>query len=229
MSEHAAHDAGLSYDRLVRQVIPGYESLAALSVAMLAAALPPEVSAPQVLMVGCGTGAELLAATRFEPDWRLTGVDASAEMLAVAGQRLADLGATATLVPSRVEDLPQEARFDGATAILVLHLIPDDGSKLAFLAAIARRLTPGAGLILVDLLAQSDPVLQAQLDAAEDRFQRYNGLGPDEREQLRRQTAEETYRVPPSRIAGLLNAAGFSDPVPFYQSGDYIGWFVKRR
>ncbi len=229
MSEHAAHDAGLSYDRLVRQVIPGYESLAALSVAMLASALPDGAQNPRILMVGCGTGAELLAAARFEPDWQLTGVDASAEMLAIAGRRLADLGATADLIPSRVEDLPSEARFDGATAILVLHLIPDDGSKLAFLAAIAQRLQPGAGLILVDLLAETDPVLQTQLEAAEDRFQRYNGLGPDEREQLRRQTVEETYRVPPSRISGLLNAAGFSDPVPFYQSCDYIGWFVKRR
>ena len=62
-------------DALARQQIPGYSSLARLSVSLLAGypALQPPGS--KVLVVGCGTGAELREAQSIRPDWALTGVD----------------------------------------------------------------------------------------------------------------------------------------------------------
>ena len=63
------------YDRVVARLIPGYASLARLGVALLATSPQASVPGASVLVVGCGTGAELLEARRQRPDWRLTGLD----------------------------------------------------------------------------------------------------------------------------------------------------------
>ena len=130
-----------SYDLVVQQLIPGYASLARLSVALLASSPLASQQESAVLVAGCGTGAELLEATAQLPDWQLTAIDPSAEMLAVAQQRLQNLGRI-DWHHATVEQLGAEARFDGALSVLVLQSLPDDGTKLAFLSAMARSLGP---------------------------------------------------------------------------------------
>ena len=68
-------------DALARQQIPGYSSLARLSVSLLAGYPSLQPSGSQVLVVGCGTGAELREAQGLRPDWALTGVDPAASLL----------------------------------------------------------------------------------------------------------------------------------------------------
>lgn len=161
------HSSG--YERLQSQVIPGYSSLARLSVALLAASPVAQADGVEVMVAGCGTGAELLEAMAQRPDWRLTALDPSAEMLQEARQRLGEQ-ATVQWRQSTVESLVDEAgmagRFAGALSVLVLQSLPDDGSKLAFLTALARCLQPGAQLVLVDLMQTSLPSLEDQLEHA---------------------------------------------------------------
>ncbi len=59
-----------------------------------------------------------------------------------AGDRL-------TLIEGTVLDAPL-GPFDAATCILVLHVIPDDGTKARTLENVHRRLKPGAPFVLVD-------------------------------------------------------------------------------
>jgi tRNA (cmo5U34)-methyltransferase len=47
-----------------------------------------------------------------------------------------------------------DANYDAATALLVMHFLPDDGSKLDFLQAMAAALKPGGLLLLADLGGQ---------------------------------------------------------------------------
>ena len=75
-------------DALARQQIPGYSSLARLSVSLLAGYPSLQPPGSQVLVVGCGTGAELREAQNIRPDWALTGVDPAASMLDEARRRL---------------------------------------------------------------------------------------------------------------------------------------------
>jgi tRNA (cmo5U34)-methyltransferase len=164
-----------SYDRIVSRLIPGYASLARLGVALLAAS--PLAGAPgaEVLVAGCGSGAELLEARAQRPDWQLTGLDPSAAMLALARTRLGGDGGI-DWHHGTVEDLAAQARFDGALAVLVLQSLPDDGSKLAFLTALARSLRPGGQVVLVDLMQAERSPLQNQLRDARLGFQRASGL-----------------------------------------------------
>ncbi|MFM9102491.1 MAG: hypothetical protein ACKOPS_14655, partial [Cyanobium sp.] len=59
------------YDRIVPCLIPGYASLARLAVALLAASPLAGADGAEVLVAGCGTGAELVEARAQRPDWRL--------------------------------------------------------------------------------------------------------------------------------------------------------------
>jgi len=236
--------SGATYEQIVTRLIPGYASLARLGVALLAASPQASGHGAAVLVAGCGSGAELLEARAQRPDWHLTGLDPSAAMLDVARGRLAGQ-AGIDWQQSSVESLEAQARFDGALAVLVLQALPDDGSKLNFLTALARSLRPGAQVVLVDLMQPERSPIQHQLREARLGFQRASGLNAaaaeDRGSPLAGATdaaghgslvAELTTGLHPiglSRLTALVAAAGFGDPAPVYQALDVEGFLLQRR
>lgn len=211
------------YERLQSQVIPGYGSLARLSVALLAASPAAAGQAAEVLVAGCGTGSELLEAVAQRPDWSLTALDPSAEMLEEARQRLGDRAGIQwkqSTAEALVDEPGMAGRFAGALSVLVLQSLPDDGSKLAFLTALARCLQPGAQLVLVDLMQTSLPSLEGQLDQAWRGFQRASGLDATSQEGL--------HPIGLARLTSLVNAAGFGDPARVFQALGFEGFLLQR-
>lgn len=220
---------GETSERVIQALIPGYASLARLGVALLAAS--PLASAPgaSVLVAGCGSGAELLEAQAQRPDWQLTGLDPSAAMLERARRRL---GAQSSIhwVEGTLEAWPGQESFDGALAVLVLQSLPDDGSKLAFLTALARRLRRGAQVVLVDLMRPERSPLQQQLIEARLGFQRASGLEPGSQAiDGLAAPAEALHPIGLSRLTALVAAAGFGDPAPVFQALDVEGFLLQRR
>jgi tRNA (cmo5U34)-methyltransferase len=217
--------APLGYDLIVQQLIPGYASLARLAVALLA--VSPLASRPGagVLVAGCGTGAELVEARAQRPDWQLTAIDPSAEMLDAAQKRLGSEGIQWR--QTTVEALQADGCFAGALSVLVLQSLPDDGTKLAFLTALARSLEPGGQLVLVDLMAPERSPLQNQVDAAWLGFQRASGLGADQHNLT--PLIQGLHPIGEARLTALVNAAGFSDPARIFQALGYEGFLLQRR
>ena len=222
--------ATLGYDLVVQQLIPGYASLARLAVALLAASPLASHSGAAVLVAGCGTGSELVEARAQRPDWQLTAIDPSAEMLAAARHRLGDDDPSLPAIrwqQTTVEALHCPATFAGALSVLVLQSLADDGSKLAFLTALAGSLQPGGQLVLVDLMAPERSPLQEQVQQAWLGFQRASGL-----------TAEASTLTPHlrglhpiglARLTALVNAAGFSDPARIFQALGVEGFLLQRQ
>jgi tRNA (cmo5U34)-methyltransferase len=218
------------YDTIVQQLIPGYASLARLGVSLLASSPLAAAEGASVLVAGCGTGAELLEARSQRPDWRLTGLDPSAAMLAVARRRLGE-AAPITWHCSTVEELAAQSAYDGALAVLVLQTLADDGSKLGFLSALARALRPGGQLLLVDLMRSERSALHQQLQQARLGFQRASGLEVPAGEAARRLVEGLTEGIHPiglSRLTALVNAAGFGDPARVFQALDYEGFLLQK-
>jgi tRNA (cmo5U34)-methyltransferase len=223
----ATHAA--AYDAKIRKLIPGYALLHALSLELLDEALPERAT---VLVAGSGTGTELAALHARCPAWQLTGVEPSADMMAQAAMRLEEACAhgRVTLVNAALsaEVLP-EAVFDAATALLVVHFLPDDGQKAEFLAALARALRPGGMVLIADLCGRHG-------DAAFDRLFR---VWRHQQTKLGRPQASierdfqllrtQVYPVTPHRLAALLVAAGFSRPQPYFQALGIIGWWAHRQ
>lgn len=101
-----------------------------------------------VLDVGCGTGllAEQMAAL-VGASGRVAGVDASADMLARARRRCADLPQV-DFAEAGAEALPEgDARFDAAVCTQVLLYVPE---VAAALAEMHRVLKPGGRVVIIE-------------------------------------------------------------------------------
>lgn len=137
------------YDDTAHKIIPGYHIIYELTQHLLKVGLNKDAS---ILVAGAGTGKEIIAYSEMNPRWHFTGFDPAESMLSIARKKVAaaSLLNKISLVHGLIDDVTEE-NFDAATSILVMHFLPDDGTKLHFLRGIADKLKSGALFVLVDL------------------------------------------------------------------------------
>jgi tRNA (cmo5U34)-methyltransferase len=97
------------YDERIRGRIPGYDTLHELAADLVADELP---SGGRVLVVGAGTGEEVVRYARLSPAVRVTALEPSAAMLRAATARVAQAGldGQVRLVEGFVEDSSARSR-----------------------------------------------------------------------------------------------------------------------
>lgn len=101
-----------------------------------------------VLEVAVGTGLNL---PLYPPDVRLTGIDISPRMLAIARSRASDLGRLIDLREADAGNLPfDDAGFDTVVCTLSLCAVPDERTAVAEMWRVLR---PGGQLLLLDHVA----------------------------------------------------------------------------
>lgn len=115
-----------------------------------AVALVNELPGRDVLEVGVGTG---LALPNYLPSKRVTGIDLSAEMLAVARKRVASRGVTNVVglheMDAEATTFP-DASFDVAVAMFVASVVPHPRALLAEMRRVVR---PGGNLVFISHFA----------------------------------------------------------------------------
>ena len=158
--------------------------------------------------------------------WRFLGVDPARAMLdlahtvagPIAGDRL-------TLLEGTVADAPVDP-FDGATCILVLGLIADDGGKLDLLKEVRRRLEPDAPFVLVDqCIDRAAPDVDLRLG----RYARYalrSGVDPQLVAKAKEAIGKLETMASARRNEELLDEAGFHDAELFYVGMARRGWIA---
>ncbi|MFN4297565.1 MAG: class I SAM-dependent methyltransferase [Brevundimonas sp.] len=200
---------------------PGHAGLLQMVGVLLAERAPAD---GHILVVGAGGGLDTRAMARLAPGWRFTGVDPAGKMLDLARVVLGDeINPRVELIEGGVEAAP-EGPFDGATLILVLGLIPDDGSKLRTLQDIRRRLKPGAAFVLVDRCDDAD---SPDFDRNIDRYIAYataSGVDPETLKNARASHRANTSMATAARDEALLNEAGFTGVHTFYFAMNWQGW-----
>lgn len=216
------------YDDIIRKVVPGYDVLHQMVAVELDQCVTEQAD---VLVAGCGTGAEIEVLAPSRPGWRFTGFDPSAEMLQAAAERMARLGVgdRVSLVKGGVEALPEDVAFDAATLILVMHFLPDDGAKQALLDGIGRRLRPGAPLVLVDLHGRAGERAFHRGMALWRQWQIAQGIPVEEVDKGFRRIIVDIHFVPETRMADLLAKAGFRGIERFWGAllfGGWVAWKV---
>lgn len=215
------------YDRDTRVIIPGYEALHSMAYALLGVDLG---SSANVLIVGSGTGEEILNLSKLNPQWQFTGVDPSADMMAVAQTRITEQGLSsqAQLHLGTTDELPEAQLYDAATLILVMHFVPDDGSKLALLQSIAKRLKKGAIFILADLHGDKNSKQFHHFMAAWKLREIMAGLSSQEEIEKGFQRRMNSIQfIPEARLIELLHTAGFIEVERFYGAYLFGGWVAK--
>jgi len=110
----------------------------------------------RVLEVAIGTGLNL---PHYPGDVRITGIELSPAMLAIARRRAGDLGRDVSLHSgdAQVLPFPNEA-FDTVVCALSLCTIPDPATAIG---QMERVLVPGGRLLLLDHIASSWPPVRA--------------------------------------------------------------------
>jgi tRNA (cmo5U34)-methyltransferase len=179
-----------------------------------------------VLVVGAGGGIELRHFAKAHAGWRFTGVDPSAQMLAAARVTLGPFAARCDLIEGTVDAAPP-GPFDAASCLLTLHMIPDDGSKLATLQAIRERLRPGAPFLIVDhCLDRADPHFARRLDRYA-RFAFDPGAPPDDVARACEGIRQSVPMIGRAREEALLAQAGLRDIEIFYAGLLWTGWTAR--
>jgi tRNA (cmo5U34)-methyltransferase len=216
------------YDERIRKLFPFYETIHTAINAVLRVYLGP---ASEILIVGAGTGAEILELGKTNPSWRFLGVDPAKPMLDLAKEKIEAAGLTdrVSLVNGFVGDLPISKLYGGATSAMIMHFIPDDGGKIEFLRAIASHLKPGAPFVLMDVngdltASESDLLIEAwkQQQVLAD-------IKLEEVESGMKERVKSIHFVPSQRIEQLLAEAGFHRIQRFFQNFMLGGWIAFKR
>ena len=138
-----------NYERLAKAGIPGREGLLRVCQAAFLS-LPADA---KILIVGCGTGVELVRLAKALHNASFVAVDPAQPMLDFCAQRLKSEGIMqrVRLHSGLLESLPATTPFDAATAILVSqHIVEDEAAKV-FFQNITKRLKPQGYLYSADL------------------------------------------------------------------------------
>jgi phosphatidylethanolamine/phosphatidyl-N-methylethanolamine N-methyltransferase len=142
----AIRDAYRRWSSIYDVAFGGVSSVARKRATVLVNQLPGR----SVLEVGVGTG---LALPRYTPDKRIVGIDLSADMLALARRRVAELGLRNVdgLLEMDAEATEfADGQFDTAVAMFVASVVPNPRRLLAELRRVVR---PGGNILFVNHFA----------------------------------------------------------------------------
>jgi len=136
--------------REMQRAIPGLDAMYRIVHALIAS---HGEKAPQVLVVGAGGGREIQEFRNSDAIRGITAIDPSARNLETARTVAGSSGGSppVRIVVGTVDDLPNGETFDIVTSLLVMHHLPDDGSKVRYLRGLRNRLDPGGRLIHADV------------------------------------------------------------------------------
>ncbi len=223
-AEHFDRESAEGYDRRVRYLIPGYESVHDLLRFLLESCIPP---ASRLLIAGAGTGNEAVSLACANLGWKITGFEPAPEMVKIARSKVREKGLTGrvVLVEGFIDSVDEKPLFDAATSILVMHFLADDGSKDEFAREISKRLKPGGKFVLADLEGEAaSPRFKMLISAWKLRLLSVF----DDAEKVEKTFDNIMKKVvfsPEGRIREILHNAGFETAEKFFQSyltGGYI-------
>tara|TARA_Y100000588_G_C14236742_1_gene917671 strand:+ start:60 stop:734 length:675 start_codon:yes stop_codon:yes gene_type:complete len=210
------------YDERITRLVPGYELLHGLTSAQLKVLFPLEAT---ILVVGAGTGKEVVELAKLNSKWSFIVQDISEDMLAIADQNFTNLGLSHRVKIQCGELTTITERVDCALCLLVLHFLEDNGEKKVLLNHINSVLKPDGPLFLVDLMKQETQFeREAQLV-----FCRTLGLTEIGQARMRHNLAHEFYPLDRMRLSELLDECGFNSPHPFFKALGFTGVYCNKR
>jgi tRNA (cmo5U34)-methyltransferase len=194
------------YDARIRTFIPHYEEM--LDVA--ASAVPR--NARTIVDLGTGTGALGRRCLDRVPRARLVGIDADADVLAIAAERL---GQRAEFIVGSFARTPIP-RCDAIVTSLALHHIRTRAAKLSLYKRARASIRAGGRLVSVDCYPARNPALAAVQHEAWHRHLRctYDGRTTAA---LFRAWARDDHYVPLETETAIMTDAGFQVEVLWRQ------------
>lgn len=181
-----------------------------------------------VLSVGAGTGAEILALAARFPQWRFTAVDPSAAMLEVFREKATSAGIIdrCELHVGFLDSLPPSASFNAATSILVSQFLVNANDRISFFREIADRLVPSGLLVSADLCCNFESAEGASLLTI---WQQIMCDTPEQADAMAATYRRDVAVLPAARVDAIMDAGGFTDRVEMFRAGLIHAWSVRKK
>ncbi|MEX3746666.1 MULTISPECIES: class I SAM-dependent methyltransferase [Lysinibacillus] len=214
------------YEKGIRRTLPSYDAMLRLTHTFYHSTLPEQAD---FLIVGSGSGNEILQFAEKRPHWSFVGIDPSEAMLQIAEERLKPLPNNMSLHQGTILDsLLPSVKFDAASCILVLHFIDDYQEKLATLKEIANNLKPGAPFVLVSKYGQLGSLeTELQFDLWRAYWLQHTKLSPSEVAEMEKSIRSLSF-MREEDILSLLQQAGFTKPSRFFATTLFGGWICYK-
>jgi SAM-dependent methyltransferase len=177
-------------------------TLAPVNDALVAAAAANGGAPADILDIGCGAGATSLALADAFGDARVTGVDLSAALIAVARERAADRGRLSFEEGDAATWSPDEAGFDLIVSRHGIMFFDDPVGAFSHLYALA---SPGGRLVFSCFRDRGANEWMAAMRPLFERFAPETLAAPEP-------AAGPFAFADPARIESILGAAGFAPP-----------------
>ncbi len=215
------------YDDTAHKIIPAYHSIYELTQHLLKDRLNKEA---RILIAGAGTGKEIIDCSQDNPHWYFTGFDPAEPMLSIARKKVAvaSLQHKISLIHGLIDDV-KEKDFDAATSILVMHFLPDDGTKLNFLKGIVDKLKSGALFVLVDLEGE---IGSDEYNTLNNAWKNQQICIRGEKDRVKNEFGireKEVHFIPQKRIESLLEEVGFIKVHKFFKAYLFGGYVAIKR
>lgn len=210
------------YEKGIRRTLPSYDAMLRLTKTFYQSALQKEAD---LLVVGSGSGNEIIQIAEQRPHWSFVGIDPSEAMLEIANSRLASLPNEISLLQGTILTAPVPTmKFDAASCILVLHFIESYEEKLATLKGIAKHLKSGAPFVLVSKYGQLHSAeTELQFDLWRAYWQQHTKLSASELAAMEQSIRSLSF-MREEEIVILLQQAGFTQPSRFFATTLFGGW-----
>lgn len=211
-----------NYDSRITKLVPGYALIHQLTGAQLLALYPNSAT---ILVVGAGTGKEIVELAQLNPSWRFIAQDVSADMLAIADQHFTKLGLQERVQIHHGAISPQAYQADAVLCLLVMHFVKDNGDKASLFKQMSEQLKSDGHLFIADLEKPATSFeREAQLIVCKQL-----GLTDVGEQRMRVNLEHEFYPVDKMRLAELLDTAGFGIAKPFFKALGFAGFVVDKQ
>lgn len=172
----------------------------------------------KILDAGTGSARIPIIIAKLSPQWHLTCIDLSANMLKVGAINVENAGVKSQVKLELVDakEMPyQNQEFDMVISNSIIHHLPD---PLPFLREVKRVLKSNGGLFLRDLLRPQDR------ETTDNLVEMYAGDCNEHQKRLFRDSLHAAFSL--TEITQMLEEAGLTD-VKIYQSSDRH-WSVEK-
>lgn len=210
-----------TYDQRITKLIPGYELLYKLTAAKLKLLLPNKAD---ILVIGAGTGNEILDLSTVNEQWHFTALDPSEDMLDIARSKFKQEGIQqrVNFHHGTISSFESDKKFEVALCFYVMHFISDLSEKKSLLTTIRSHLTSGGDFFIADLMkpvSENDRLAQAQAS-------HLLGLPEEKIETMLNRLSNDFYPLNNHELNSLIQETGFKDMNTYFQAIRFAAFHI---
>lgn len=215
------------YEDYAEKAVFGYNQLYQMTLALL---MDERSINAKVLVVGSGTGKEIITFGNYMPFIEMTGIEPSEEMLKISRKKIEEKGLVnkINLYKGTVEDLPSDERYNIATVIFVLRFVEGEGEKMELLKRINERLRPGGRIVIIDQFEQSQSQQFNLLRNGWNNFLLMNGVSVNAAGMIIEKALAKRSLITENKFKKLLAETGYNNIVRFYSAFLHTGFTAEK-